>query len=118
MALRRHYGLTFYQLLSGMSIHPAHFCELFSVDNRRIQADAPVFCGSYKYKNAALRNIFAAVENELLVMHSMGKLKVITDKMLKSHLEEIISGRKKSEKSFIDYLDCLLYTSPSPRDCS
>ena len=60
---------------------------------------------NYKYKNAALRNIFAAVENELLVMHSMGKLKVITDKMLKSHLEEIISGRKKSEKSFIDYLD-------------
>ena len=53
MTLRRHYGLTFYQLLSGMSIHPAHFCELFSVDNRRIQADAPVFCGSYKYKNAA-----------------------------------------------------------------
>ena len=53
MALRRHYGFIFYQLLSGMSIHPAHFCELFSVDNRRIQADAPVFCGSYKYKNAA-----------------------------------------------------------------
>ena len=48
MALYRHYGLTFYQLLSGMSIHPAHFCELFSVDNRRIQADAPVFCGLYK----------------------------------------------------------------------
>ena len=43
MALCRHYGLTFYQLLFGMSILPAYFCELFSVDNRRILTDAPVF---------------------------------------------------------------------------
>lgn len=60
---------------------------------------------NYKYKNAALRNMFAAIENELLVMQSTGKLKTVTDKMLKLHLEEIISGKKKSEKAFIDYLD-------------
>lgn len=34
MALYRHYGLTFYQLLSAMSILPPHFCEIFSVDSR------------------------------------------------------------------------------------
>lgn len=41
MTLRRHYGFIFYQLLSRMSIHLAYFCELFSVDKRRIRADAP-----------------------------------------------------------------------------
>lgn len=60
---------------------------------------------NYKVKNIAIRNIQTSVEKELLFMQSAGNLRSMTDKQLKLHLEEILTGRKKEGKKFIDYLD-------------
>ncbi|WP_300699085.1 site-specific integrase [Bacteroides sp.] len=60
---------------------------------------------NYKIKNTAIRNILASIENVLLLLHSTGGLRSMTDKQLKQHLESLLTGNKKTERKFVDYLD-------------
>lgn len=60
---------------------------------------------NYKIKNTAIRNVLASVENVLLLLQSTGSLRSMTDKQLKQHLESLLTGNKKAERKFVDYLD-------------
>lgn len=61
---------------------------------------------NYKTKNVAIRNLINRVENILFNLEETGKLKGMTDKMLKGILESSVSSsQEKSQKVFIDYLE-------------
>lgn len=69
---------------------------------------------NYKYKNAALRNMFSLVENELILLQSTGKLKGMSDKRLKEYLEVLLGKNGKQEKKFIDYLNEFISLKSNP----
>ena len=60
---------------------------------------------NFKNKNSALRALITRVEDELLELERTGKIRSMTDKMLKEHLKECVFGKNEKSKAFVDYLD-------------
>lgn len=70
---------------------------------------------NYKAKNAKLKSMLSMVEMEMISMSASGKLDDMTDKEVKSHLQEKLFGKtnvidKEKKKRFIDYLNEFLET--------
>lgn len=70
---------------------------------------------NYKAKNAKLKSMLSTVEMEMISMSASGKLDDMTDKEVKSHLQDKLFGKtkaidKEKKKRFIDYLNEFLET--------
>lgn len=70
---------------------------------------------NYKVKNAKLKSMLSMVEMEMISMSTSGKLEDMTDKELKSHLQDKLFGKvsdslKEKKKRFADFLNEFLET--------
>ena len=70
---------------------------------------------NYKVKNAKLKSMLSMVEMEMISMSASGKLEDMTDKELKSHLQDKLFGKvsdslKEKKKRFTDFLNEFLET--------
>ena len=70
---------------------------------------------NYKVKNAKLKSMLSMVEMEMISMSASGKLEDMTDKELKSHLQDKLFGKvsdslKEKKKRFADFLNEFLET--------
>lgn len=70
---------------------------------------------NYKVKNAKLKSMLSMVEMEMISMSASGKLEDMTDKELKSHLQDNLFGKvsdslKEKKKRFTDFLNEFLET--------
>ena len=70
---------------------------------------------NYKVKNAKLKSMLSMVEMEMISMSASGKLEDMTDKELKSHLQDKLFGKvsdslKEKKKRITDFLNEILET--------
>lgn len=63
-----------------------------------------------KSKNVAIRGIKNKVDTLLIMLDEAGKLKSMSDKLLKNQIERILKNNSTAPKKFIDYIDDFVAT--------
>ena len=60
---------------------------------------------NYRNKNSALRALLTRSEDELLALEKNGRIRSMTDNVLKEHLKKALFGISDKVNTFVDYLD-------------